>query len=308
MTLWKSTIKHMQKIERTSLLTKVVLILAVFVLLSSLQPIRNRESFETSTTIETKTGAEVYDDLYSTIYDRINYDQVKNQYEIGEIINAAPPTERSFILDVGSGTGHHVGELSRRGYSTMGVDASPSMVAKAERMYPNVEFVNGDVKNAILFHSNSFTHVICLGFTIYEIPDKRQFIQNVYNWLMPGGYFVLHLVDKDNYVPIPHGANPRKLRPTESNTGRQNMSRLAFKNMNYKSTIDTTSRNVYKIDEVMVDTNTGAIRKNEHRLMMDSQRAILNMAKHSGFIMLAVLDMERVKYYNQYMYVLQKPT
>ena len=298
----------MKNIEQSSLLAKVVIILGVLVLLMALQPIRKREAFETSTTIETKTGPEVYDDLYATIYDRINYDQVKNQFEIGEIINAAPPTQRSVILDVGSGTGHHTGEISRRGYSTIGVDVSPSMIARAKRRYPNTEFVQGDVKNAILFHSNSFTHVICLGFTIYEIPNKRQFIQNVYNWLMPGGYFIVHLVDKNNYVPIPHGANPRKLRPTDSNTGRQAKSRLAFKDMNYKSTVDVTNRNLYKIEEVLVDTNTGAIRKNEHRLTMDSQKAILNMAKHSGFIMLASIDMDEVKYYNQYIYVLQKPS
>ena len=83
---------------------------------------------------------------------------------------------------------------------------------------------------------------------------------------------------------------------------------LAFKDMNYKSTIDTTNKDMYKIEEVLVDTNTGAIRKNEHRLIMDSQKKILNMAKHSGFIMLASIDMEKVKYYNQYMYVLQKPS
>ena len=307
MTFLKSMAKQAKQLERSSLLTKVVVILGVLVLLTSLQPVRDRENFETSMTMETKTGPALYDDLYATIYDRINYDQVRNQFEVGEIINAAPPTQRSIILDVGTGTGHHAGELSRRGYSVIGVDNSPSMIARAQQRYPHIEFVEGDVKNAILFHSNSFTHVVCLGFTIYEIPNKRQFIQNVYNWLMPGGYFILHLVDKDNYVPIPHGANPRKLQPVESNGGRT-MSKLSFKDMNYKATVDTTGRDVYKIDEVLVDTNTGSIRKNEHRLMMDSQRAILNMAKHSGFIMLAVIDMEQVKYYNQYMYVLQKPS
>ena len=307
MTFLKSMAKQAKQLERSSLLTKVVLILGVLVLLTSLQPVKNRENFETSMTMETKTGPALYDDLYATIYDRINYDQVKNQFEVGEIINAAPPTQQSIILDVGTGTGHHAGELSRRGYSAIGVDNSPSMIARAQQRYPHIEFVEGDVKNAILFHSNSFTHVICLGFTIYEIPDKRQFIQNVYNWLMPGGYFILHLVDKENYVPIPHGANPRKLQPTESNGGRT-MSKLSFKDMNYKATVDTTGGDVYKIDEVLVDTNTGSIRKNEHRLMMDSQRTIMNMAKHSGFIMLAAIDMEQVKYYNQYLYVLQKPS
>jgi len=32
------------------------------------------------------------------------------------------------------------------------------------------------------------------------------------------------------------------------------------------------------------------------------------MARYSGFIMLAAIDMEKVNYYNQYMYVLQKPS
>ena len=74
MTLFKSMVKHVKQIEQGSLLTKVVIILGVLVLLTSLKPIRSRENFEISTTMETKTGPAVYDDLYANIYDRINYD------------------------------------------------------------------------------------------------------------------------------------------------------------------------------------------------------------------------------------------
>ena len=307
MSFWKRVSKQIEKLEQISVLAKVVVILGLLLWLSSWRTVRRMEGFTTTTSMETKTGVALYDDLYASIYDRINYDQVKNGYEVGAIINAAPPTSQSVILDVGSGTGHHVGDLTNRGHYATGVDISPSMIGKAKRNYPDIEFVQGDATTAILFHPNAFTHVMCMGFTIYEIANKRQFMQNVYNWLMPGGYFIVHLVDKNNYVPIPHGANPRKLRPDPDSRDQTSMSRLAFKDMTYKSVFDATNKNIYKIDEVMVDTNTGTVRKNEHRLTMDSQRNILNMAKGIGFIMLADIDMMKVKYYNQYIYVLQKP-
>ena len=235
MSFWKRMSKQIGKLEQISVLAKVVVILGLLLWLSSWRTERRIEGFTTSTSMETKTGVALYDDLYASVYDRINYDQVKNGYEVGAIINAAPPTAQSVVLDVGSGTGHHVGELATRGHYAVGVDASPSMISKAKRNYPDIEFIQGDVTTAILFHPNAFTHVMCMGFTIYEIADKRQFMQNVYNWLMPGGYFIVHLVDKNNYVPIPHGANPRKLRPDPDSRDQTSMSRLAFKDMTYKS-------------------------------------------------------------------------
>ena len=47
-------------------------------------------------------------DFYSEIYDDLVYDEVKNDFEIGELKRLIKPTRKSRILDVGSGSGHHV--------------------------------------------------------------------------------------------------------------------------------------------------------------------------------------------------------
>ena len=53
-------------------------------------------------------GPKIFDHFYSSIYDDIITDNVKDEYQVGKIINNTSPTNSSFILDVGSGTGNIV--------------------------------------------------------------------------------------------------------------------------------------------------------------------------------------------------------
>ena len=52
-----------------------------------------------------KEGNNIYDDFYISIYDDLFYSNMKDDYEIGQIINKTGPTSESRILDIGSGTG-----------------------------------------------------------------------------------------------------------------------------------------------------------------------------------------------------------
>ena len=63
-----------------------------------------REGFIQEEKFISKSGPTIYDGFYSKIYDDLVHDKVKNEYEIGKIINTTRPTHASFILDVGSGT------------------------------------------------------------------------------------------------------------------------------------------------------------------------------------------------------------
>ena len=42
--------------------------------------------------------------------------------EVGEIVNKTTPTSQSKILDIGSGTGHHVSYLGAKGLDVLGID------------------------------------------------------------------------------------------------------------------------------------------------------------------------------------------
>jgi hypothetical protein len=71
-----------------------------------------REGFEQSDHFLIKTNENIYDDFYADIYDYLVFNNIKTNYEVGEIINKTTPDSESIILDVGCGTGHHVAQLS----------------------------------------------------------------------------------------------------------------------------------------------------------------------------------------------------
>ena len=74
-----------------------------------------------------------YDDFYSEIYDDLVLDEVKNDFEVGELKRLVNVTNKSRILDIGSGSGHHVSLFKKLGCHAEGVDVSPAMVKRAKK-------------------------------------------------------------------------------------------------------------------------------------------------------------------------------
>ena len=100
------------------------------------------EGFEQQESFLSKSDViAIYDDFYANIYDYLVFNEVKNDYEIGEIVSKTHITQDSRVLDVGSGTGRHVGELLEKHISVEGIDISPHMVAKAKENYPALHFL-----------------------------------------------------------------------------------------------------------------------------------------------------------------------
>lgn len=184
----------------------IALLLVVIVFFKSIIPIK--EGMTVSKDFLFKQGNDVYDDFYANIYDYLVFSGIKNDYEVGTIINSTTPSETSIIADIGCGTGHHTASLSEKNLKVIGVDISPSMIKKAHENFPNSNFQVGDALDNSLFKMNSLTHVLCLYFTIYYFKDKRHFFDNVMDWLMPGGFLIVHLVDRETFDPILPPGNP----------------------------------------------------------------------------------------------------
>lgn len=91
-----------------------------------------------------------------------------------------PVTGRS-ILDVGTGTGRAAIALARRGGVMTGVDASPDMLAIAERRARDagvaVAFARGDV-HALNFPDRAFDGVVCLR-VLMHTPGWRQSLREL---------------------------------------------------------------------------------------------------------------------------------
>lgn len=287
-------------------------ILLIFVILFNIlfgDALNKKEGFEQKDKVVIKEGPDVYDDFYVSVYDNLSFSKLKNDFEVGQIINTTKPTNESKILDIGSGTGHHVAQLSSKNIPTIGVDVSNYMVSKAKETYPKEKFIKGDVNNSSLFSSNSFTHITCLYFSIYYFKDKMTFFNNCMTWLMPGGYLVVHIVDRDRFDPILPPSNPLLIvSPQKYAKQRITQSEVVFNNMHYKAefALEPGSDNAIFKEKFMGNNNK--VRKNKHIFTMEDEKQIVAMAKEAGFIVQGKIDMVKVGYEYQYLYIFVKPS
>ena len=257
-----------------------------------------------------KEGNDIYDDFYISIYDDLFYSSMKDDYEIGQIINKTDPTSESRILDIGSGTGHHVSKLGEQGFHAIGLDSSESMVKKAKETYPSSEFVIGDAMGALDFQYNYFTHILCMYFTVYHMKNKERFFTNVINWLMPGGYFILHLVDRDAFDPIlPAGQGFLIVSPQKYAKKRITKTSVHFNDFVYSADFDLNSnKNIAVFNEKFKFKNGSRVRKNQHVLYMETADDILTIAQECGFIIDGKIDLLKCGYDSQFLFILRKPS
>ena len=183
------------------------------------------------------------------------------------------------------------------------------MVTRAKNKYKNYRFKQGDALESILYPSNTFTAITCLYFTLYYIKDKTTFFQNCYNWLKPGGYLVIHLVNRDKFDPILNTADPLHLISAQKYAKKRITNSLVkFKDFQYKANFDLDkNNNLAEFNETLKDDKTGHVRQNKHKFFMDTQKHILGIAKNTGFILKGKIDMISAQYQYQYLYILYKP-
>ena len=270
---------------------------------------KKREGFEQRDQFLIKSGVDIYDDFYSDIYDYLVFNNLKDDYEVGYIMNSASPSSQSKILDIGCGTGHHVSSLGSKGLDVLGIDISPSMIKKAKTNFPDYKFTVGDALNNHLFESNSFTHILCMYFTIYYFKDKAQFFNNCFKWLMPGGYLIVHLVEREHFDPILPPGNPLLyISPQRYAKERITSTKVKFTDFSYSADfkLDEANDKALFVEKFKNDTN-GKVRKNEHTLYMPDVQQIVDEALACGFIVESKADLLQCQYEYQYLYVFVKP-
>ena len=128
------------------------------------------------------------------------------------------------------------------------------------------------------------------------------------NWLRPGGYLVLHLVNRNKFDPILNTADPLHLVSAQKYAKKRILkSLIKFKDFSYKAVFDLKGDNQAEFVETITDDKTKNIRQNTHKLYMPTQKHILSLAKSSGFILKGKVDMVSAQYEYQYLYILYKP-
>lgn len=308
----KKLTKIYNKLSVASILLVLSVVFLIFITLfkyaNSRQNYMVTEGYQQNDNFIYKTNIDLYDDFYSEIYDHLVFNGLKDDYEIGQIINKTNATSRSKILDIGCGTGHHVAKLYDSKLDVIGLDISPSMIKKAKENYPNCKFKLGNALNETEFDGNNFTHILALYFTIYYIKNKDLFFTNCYNWLMPGGTLVIHVVDKEKFDPILPPGNPLYIvSPQKYAEERITKTKIHFNDFEYNSNFNYDNNSNLAIFDEKFKFKNGKIRKQEHKLYMENINDILTMAQNAGFIIQGKIDLVHCAYENQFLFILTKP-
>jgi ubiquinone/menaquinone biosynthesis C-methylase UbiE len=224
-------------------------------------------------------------------------------------LNSSAPSSESKILDIGCGTGHHVASLGAKNFDVLGIDISTSMVEKAKENFPDYKFNVGDALDVNIFEPESFTHILCMYFTIYYFKDKTQFFNNCFRWLMPGGYLIVHLVDRDHFDPILPPGNPLLyVSPQRYAKERITSTKVKFTDFSYSADFKLDDKNDKALFvEKFKNDSDGKVRKNEHEMYMPDIQQIVDEAQLCGFIVESKADLLQCQYEYQYLYIFTKP-
>ena len=292
--------------KKTTTWGKILIFITLLLVGFSLFSVK-REKFGNYGIFIYNESSNIYDEFYSNIYDILAKSSSKNIYEIGEIIQQTNPNEKSIILDVGCGTGNHVSLMKEKGYNIIGIDNSQYMIKKAKEKYSDCNFKIADVLKNNIFYTNSFTHILCLNLTFYYFENKDLFFKNCFAWLKPGGYLVVHLVNRDLFYPnISSSKNAFLL-----NTSQHKKKRISFSKMKTNEFTYTTQFNLDRNTEIAkfkekFEFIDGAIKKQEHKLYMPNVKSIVNIAQSQGFIFQGIIDLMNIGYEYNNLYIFVK--
>ena len=275
----------------------------------------NKEGFvEVKKEFIRKTGPDIFDNFYVSVYDDLVYSPNKNNYEVKRILGN---TKNAKILDIGSGTGHHVNLFDKYGNDVVGIDISPAMIKESRKNFPKLDFKLADALNSMEFYPSTFTHISCLYFTIYYIKNKKLFFENCFKWLKPHGILALHLVNMNKFDPVIPIASPFVgVSPQDYVPKRITQSSVKFDILDYKSDFQLNKNNDNNgslskpnatFKEIFKFKDSKKVRVNEHNFYMQSQKSILALARDAGFILKSQEEMIPVQYKYNYLYLLQKP-
>jgi SAM-dependent methyltransferase len=292
------------------LLILMSIVVVGFLLYKKYYPTVYSEGFSQNERFVAKYNDQIYDEFYSEVYDDLNKPNRRIPYEIQSILKQTQSdTSNSRFLDIGSGTGGVVDALAKKGYEVVGLDKSKDMIEHAEQKYPSAQYVLGDVMEPLTFEKTSFSHVLCLYHTIYQFSDKVAFFRNCHHWLKPGGYLVVHLVDRDHFdTTVPAAKNILFGSPRRFYEDRITDSVMNFKDFKYKVSyqFDKNTHHVAVL-ETFVDHETSNVRQNEQTLYMEEINDIITTANYCGFIPHGKIDLAPTtddKY--QFLYIFER--
>jgi len=113
---------------------------------------------------------------------------------------------KELIIDIGSGTGNFIMEISKHFSKSIGVDINEEMlnIARKKKIESNIEFLNKDMLNLCEISSkNSVDIAVCFGNTIVHLNNETEvesFFEEIRKILKPTGIFLFQIINYDNVL------------------------------------------------------------------------------------------------------------
>lgn len=259
------------------------------------------ENFENEEGITYDSPEEMFDETYASIYNALWHSNEKLKFEevsFQDIALADMPVSSVKVLDMCCGTAPHACWFQELGVEYLGVDISDAMIKKAKKDCAKAKFQKGDVTQVSLFPQKSMTHCLLMNFSIYQFENPKILSDNVAQWLKPGGFFIVHLVDPDNFDPLLDLATPfaafslQKYSPDRSTD-----SNIYFDKFKYTGKFKKNkNEDDVEFNEILTyydkaDNDGLKFRENKQHWVMPSKERMFDIIKTSGFRLIEAVHM-----------------
>jgi len=136
---------------------------------------------------------------YDKIYEKMDYQ--KEAEFIKWAVKIYKNSQDNELLDVACGTGGHA-QFLKDDFKITGFDISDEMLEIARKKYPDIPFINGDMKKLDL--DSKFDVLICMFSAINyntTLEELKITLSNFYNHLKEGGVLVFDMgLNKENWI------------------------------------------------------------------------------------------------------------
>ncbi len=148
---------------------------------------------------------DIYDKEFVDLYDIAYHDFFDINRDNKVILKYLPKSlqknkDNASIIVGGCGVGKICKSWKDLGYPNIkGIDFSKNMLKKAESLYPNVDFIRGNLVDSKILPEKSSHLFIIDERTLYmnHTKDIEKIIKNAYHWLYDDGILVVPIYDKN---------------------------------------------------------------------------------------------------------------
>ena len=186
----------------------ILLIIGIIFITQQIEHFSNESEFSEyrEDTSKIIVSSDAYDKKYTRLVNIVRNEPSIYRHDIikiKDIVNF----ENARVLDAGCGLGRHLEIIKEVIPNIMieGIDKSKNMINQCKIRNPEIELLCTSLTIPEIYKPHSLTHILSLHETLnHNTPtDISTILNNFHKWLIPDGYFIIHIIDPTRLDPAP---------------------------------------------------------------------------------------------------------